>query len=199
MLLLPIRKQLLKLYVCVQSGKVSNPQPLKSGWSQVVRQKSRGTVSAPASPSKKQQASLAGNTRRDLPGQSWNKRPDLESVDRANPSNSGDKQRDSRRSGNIAANTGRAIPHVGTAEPRDLGDLPIDVMQSASKRDMRSQDTSDAAASSSTSMVRTKSFPTDEINERSLELAIGKASILNMRSYFVLLSCHLSESFDNAG
>ena len=156
------------LYLQVQSEKVPNPQPLKSGWSQVVRQKTRGTVSAPASPSKKQQASYAGSTRRDPSAPSWNRKQDAELIDQAAPSDQLGKQRDVKRSGiGIAANTGRAAASAIAAEPREGGSLPNYTLQLASKRETRVQENSEVTASTSTSMVRNTAFLSAIIGEYS--------------------------------
>jgi hypothetical protein len=85
------------------------PQPLKSGWSQVVRQQTRGTVSAPASPSKKQSNPSAGS-RRDAPTSGLGRKFEAERSDRATTSG---KTREDRASGSAGAANHSRIVHAG--------------------------------------------------------------------------------------
>lgn len=112
------------------------PQALKSGWSQVVRQQNRGTVSAPASPSKKQSNPSAGS-RREAP---TSRKFEIESRDLATASS---KPREDRASGSVGAAKDSRNVHAGppshTSHPPEAGNAGTNADQVHSSKEKRLQ------------------------------------------------------------
>ncbi len=90
----------------LQTAFTPTPQPLKTGWSQVVKQQTRGTVSAPTSPSKKHPANPNSTFRRETAASSLGRREWTEPAESA-PNQETVKVKGFASSGPaLAANTG---------------------------------------------------------------------------------------------
>lgn len=124
----------------LQKTFTQTPQPLKSGWSQIVKQQTRGTVSAPTSPSKRQPSAPLSSSRRETAASNLG-RPDwTESAAPMTASESSKPRGDPQFSAALAANTGRKEVHALSSEPAGDREPQAQSLQSSAKGQIQSHE-----------------------------------------------------------
>ena len=124
----------------LQKAFTQTPQPLKSGWSQVVKQQTRGTVSAPTSPSKRQASAPLSSTRRETAATNSGRRDWNDSAAPATSSDTAKPQEATQFSTALAANTGRRETHAVSLEPAGAREPQNQSSQLPGKGQMNSQE-----------------------------------------------------------
>lgn len=130
----------------LQKLPTQTPQPLKSGWSQVVKQQTRGTVSAPTSPSKKQAATPLTSFRRETAASSLGRRDWTESPAPATSLEEKKPRETSRSDTALAANSGRREAHAVSSEAVGAREAQSQSSQHPGKGEVRPHEGEEAEA-----------------------------------------------------